>query len=169
MAWNKTKKKNSLTFIHFDTSVFVSFHVWMVKNSQDVYGNASLGWFFCVFFHRNPSLWCWKLWIMITHQKQVKRQLLNNKNEDLFQNIVLPEQRLAVTRRLCVMPDGRLSLNVPARWIWMVWSNNIREMLTCWGFYPPPSPGLIEKEKIAIEFCIPVPNNDSRIFMIFQQ
>lgn len=130
----------------------------------------TLHWlFFCVFFHRNLSLWCWKLWITIIRQKQVKRQLLNNKNEDLFQNIVLPEQRLVVTRRLCVMPAVRLSLTVPACWIWRVRSKNIHEMLTCWGFYPPPSPGLMEAAEKKRKQPLSVPNNDGKIFMIFQQ
>lgn len=47
------------------------------------------GIFVCVcFFHRNPFLWCWKLWITITHQNQVKLQLPNPQCESNRESIL---------------------------------------------------------------------------------
>lgn len=84
------KKKRS----KFPDSRHLCFYGLNEKTTQDVNGNASSDGFLVCFFHRSPFLWCWMLWIMTTHQNQVKLQLINHRseNQNLFQNIVLDNQ-----------------------------------------------------------------------------
>lgn len=139
LLYNVLKKEaNSLKLIRFYTFSISVFMVFMGKSPRMLMEMLHQMFFVC-FFNRRPFLWCWMLWITITHQNQVNLRPRNHRseNENLFQ-IIVPDNQCWIRTKQLFVKSSQVPLSGRGCWNQMVWSKNIHENVDLLGISSTP-------------------------------